>query len=224
MRSSDSIADLAAALVGAQADMPNVPKETMGQVGNAKRRYADLATVTETVRPILAKHHLAYVQGCSDGVNGIVTVTTRLMHQSGEWIEDSLSMPSGEGAQAVGSAITYGRRYSLMAVLGLAPDDDDGEAATQAATAAPPADRPTPRGGKSVTDKQLQLLAIRLRANGYDKAAGHKFATDIIGREIGSAKDMTAAEASKVIDALPADREQPTLDDPPDDTEAEAGA
>jgi hypothetical protein len=133
MRSSETIASLAAALVEAQKGMPNVPKETVGQVGNQKRNYADLATVTETARPIMSSAGLAWVQGCSDGASGSVTVTTRIMHTSGEWIEESLSMPTGQGgAQQVGSAITYARRYSLMAMLGLAPEDDDGAAAQAA--------------------------------------------------------------------------------------------
>ena len=97
IRTSDTLKEISAAWVAAAAEMPHVPKETEGQVGNVKRKYADLATVTETIRPILAAHSLAYVQGCS-GDGATVTVTTRLIHSSGEWMEDSLTLISGNMA------------------------------------------------------------------------------------------------------------------------------
>lgn len=207
IRTSDTVEAISAAWVAAAADMPNVPKETRGQVGNAVRNYADLATVTETVRPILAAHGLAYVQGCSDG-DKVVTITTRLVHKSGQWIEDSLTMPTGQNtAQAVGSAITYGRRYSLMAVLGLAPDDDDGAAASHApkpATrrAAPPA--PVVAGdGEAATDKQIQRIQIMMNGRG-DRDAKLAFLSEMVGRQLVSSKELTKAEAGLVLDHLDA--------------------
>ena len=153
IRTSESLSEFSPAWVAAEADTPNVPKQTAGQVGNQRRLYADLATVTDTMRPILARHGFAYIQGCSDGADGTVTVTTRLIHKSGEWIEDSLSMPTGNGgAQAVGSATTYGRRYSLMAILGLAPEDDDGAEASQPST-------PT-RRADTVSEGQIRKMIV----------------------------------------------------------------
>jgi hypothetical protein len=214
MRTSDTLTKIASAIVDAQADMPHVPKETKGQVGTAIRFYADLATVVETVRPILAKHRLGYVQTPTDGTGGIVTVTTRLLHESGEWIEDSLSMPTGgNGAQGVGSALTYARRYSLMAVLGLAPDDDDGAAASapapkRKAAARPPADesnpfddvRPDPT---EPTEAQIAKLAIELKRLGIvERSARLARLSDEVGRALASSKDMTRSEASAAIDTL----------------------
>lgn len=204
IRTSDGIANLAAALVKAQAVMPNVPKETAGQVGNQIRKYADLATVTASVRPILAEHGLAYVQACSDGAGGFVTVTTRLMHSSGEWLEDSMSMPTGNGsAQAVGSATTYARRYSLMAVLGLAPDDDDGEHASKPA--------PKPRQKRDAptapADPQTRLaMALFGEAGITDRAERLALTSAYVGREVASWSDLTPAERSTVIDRLQEDR------------------
>lgn len=131
IRQSDTITKLSAALVAAQAELTNAPKETKGQVGSAVRFYTDLPTLTDHVRPTLAKHGLGYVQFPCNTMAGHVGLVTRLLHEAGEWIEDEYSMPAGQGAQGAGSALTYARRYALMAVLGIAADDDDGAAASQ---------------------------------------------------------------------------------------------
>src|SRR5699024_5628712 len=96
-----------------------------------KSKYAPLNDVLNTVRPILSKHGLSVLQAPhTEGEN--VTITTILMHESGEWIESpplSLKMDKVT-AQGAGSAITYARRYALSAVLGISSeDDDDGNAA-----------------------------------------------------------------------------------------------
>lgn len=196
IRSSDTVEAISAAWVTAAAQMPNVPKETTGQVGNMQRKYADLATLVETVRPILAEHGLAYLQGVSDG-DKVVTVTTRLVHRSGEWFEDSMSMPTGQNTpQAVGSATTYCRRYSLMALLGLAPDDDDGAAAS-----AEP--RPPRRAGGKATEAQITKLVTAFNEFGVKQRDERlRYLSKVAGREIGSSKDLTTAEASKAIDAI----------------------
>lgn len=214
VRSSESIASLAKALAAAQAEMPNAPKQTKGQVGNAVRYYSDLATVTDVVRPILAKHQLAYVQLPAGGGNGTVSVATRLVHESGEWIEATLSMPTGgNGAQGVGSAITYARRYSLMAVLGLAPEDDDGAAAST-----PPAQRET---GTRAHSRQSQASGRKpaTTQDGVQMARMHAlfgecdmqsrddrlaFASSVVGRELTSSKDLTPAEVEQVVVKLEA--------------------
>ena len=208
IRQSESIAALCAALVTAQADMPGVPKATKGQVGNATRFYADLATVLDVVQPVLAANGLGFAQFPCDSERGAVAVTTRLLHKSGEWMESTVSMPSsGNGAQGVGSALTYCRRYSLMAVLGLAAEDDDGQAASapapeqrqQRAAAAPAA---TATGG-GATDQQIQRMAIAFTEKGIrDRVERLTFISNVVGREVGSSKDLTKQEASTVIDAI----------------------
>lgn len=220
IRTSDSLEAISAAWVMAAGAMPNVPKATTGQVGSAQRKYADLATVTETVRPILAANGLAYLQGVSDG-DKVVTVTTRLVHKSGEWIEDSMSMPTGKGdAQAVGSAVTYGRRYALMALLGLAPDDDDGAAASRQAPArrtAPPAnvdpstgeirDDPLPHASEAQVKKVIVLMRERLpMPAGLNKEQQRdwrlEWLHERVGRKVGTTNDLTPSEAHRVIDHL----------------------
>ena len=114
------------ALVAALAEMPNVPRLGRGNYGT----YAEHATVLGLARPILAAHGLVLVQTCSSPEPGKVTVKTGIVHISGECIGDTLTMPAGATPQTMGSAITYARRYSAMAILGMAGEDDDGQSAT----------------------------------------------------------------------------------------------
>lgn len=101
--------------------------------GRRSYRYADLASVLEVVRPVLAARGLAVTQSASAELSK-VTVSTTVVHTSGEWLTfPPLTMQmSGVDPQSVGAGITYARRYSLMAVLGIAAeeDDDDGAAAS----------------------------------------------------------------------------------------------
>lgn len=207
---SESITALCAALVGAQAEMPGVPKATKGQVGNATRYYADLATVLEVVRPVLAAHDLGYAQFPCDSGNGAVAVTTRLFHKSGEWMESTVSMPSaGNGAQGVGSALTYCRRYSLMAVLGLAAEDDDGQAASAPPpkatrqSRAPKPENEAPSDPNAITRQQSQRLGIAFGDIGIrDRDERLRFVGNVIGRDVASSNELTKQEASDVLDAI----------------------
>ncbi len=207
IRQSESIAKLAAALVGAQAELTNAPKETKGQVGSAIRLYTDLPTLTDHVRPTLAKYQLAYVQFPCNAQTGHVGLCTRLFHSSGEWLEDEYSMPAGSGAQGAGSALTYSRRYALMAVLGIAAEDDDGAAASQGqakARKAPQAPTAPAQGrGKPITAPQLTKLGASFTDNGIrDRDARLAYVELIVGHPVATSKDLTASEAGQVIDAL----------------------
>jgi len=129
MQHSESLANLAAALAAAQAEIDNVTKDAKNP--HYKSSYATLAAITDTTRPVLTKHGLAVVQlpGFADGV---VTVETILTHKSGEWLSGVAGAPIGKAdAQGVGSACTYLRRYSLAALCNIAQEDDDGEGAVR---------------------------------------------------------------------------------------------
>lgn len=127
MNKSDGISDLAAALVKAHGEINAVIKESSNPF--FKSKYADLASVVEAVKPPLLKQGIVVVQGVHDAEGG-VAVETMLLHQSGQWISSTLRLPaSKEDAQGYGSAITYGRRYGLMAICGVPAADDDGNAA-----------------------------------------------------------------------------------------------
>lgn len=125
---SPSIAALAAALSKAQGEMEAASKASTNP--HFKSKYADLASVWDACRGPLSKHGLSVLQPVSaDGPS--VTVTTILAHSSGEWISEALTMTAQQNTpQGVGSTITYGRRYGLSSMVGIAPDDDDGNAAS----------------------------------------------------------------------------------------------
>ena len=129
MKTSDNIGEIAGALAAAQATMGAALKDSTNP--HFKSRYADLASVVEATRPHLAAHGIAIVQMAETlKETGEVVVTTALIHKSGQIIAGRLSATCKDlSPQPVGSAITYLRRYGLMAIAGIAPDDDDGEAA-----------------------------------------------------------------------------------------------
>ena len=127
MKQSESINNLAAALVKAQAEMGGAVKDSANPF--FKSKYADLTSVVRAVKEPFAKHGLAYTQFpiCSDGAVGVVT---RLIHESGEWLEAEYTLPMVKAdPQAAGSAITYARRYALQAMAGIPTADDDAESA-----------------------------------------------------------------------------------------------
>jgi hypothetical protein len=122
-------APLAKALVAAQKATESVKKAATNPA--FKSKYADLSHVVEGVIPALNAAGVGVIQSPSyDGE--MVSVTTTLLHESGSSVTGTLSMrPSKPDPQGVGSAITYARRYALLAMTGAAPEDDDGNAASQ---------------------------------------------------------------------------------------------
>lgn len=136
MQKSDTIAELAKALSKAQGELKAAPKDSDNPYFHSK--YADLATCFETLRPVLSKYGLSIVQLPALGTD-YVDVETVLLHESGEWISCCpASAPKDMGPQAVGSTITYLRRYGL-AITGLVTDaDDDGNDAGKPEKTPPP--------------------------------------------------------------------------------------
>lgn len=129
--------ELNAALCKAQSEMGPARK---GKVNPAFRsNYADLASVIEAVQP-LHDNGLAYQQAV-DVAGAVVTVRTVLRHISGQTLDcgPMTARAKDESAQAIGSALTYLRRYSLMTACGIASADDDGQSAGKPSTATPPA-------------------------------------------------------------------------------------
>lgn len=131
MTRSDQINELAAAMAKAQAEMTGAKKDSTNPHFNSD--YADLSSVRDASLPHLNKFGLSALQfprllAADGGV--LVEIETLLMHDSGQWISDVLSIPVTKvDAQGVGSAITYGRRYALSAITSVAPVDDDANAA-----------------------------------------------------------------------------------------------
>lgn len=151
MKHSESIKDIALALSLAQAAMgPAVKGRTNPHF---RSTYADLASYIEASRDALAAQGLAISQGC-EAQGAAVRITTLLLHKSGEWLESTLELPATkEDPQGIGSAISYGRRYALAAMLNMGAEDDDGNRASErapvqrnpsAAAGSPAPDSPKP--------------------------------------------------------------------------------
>jgi len=118
MKTSEQISELAAALAAAQGMMENA---IMNRVNpHFKSKYADLAAIFDAARKPLSANGLAIVQTIGDGV-----LHTRLLHTSGQWIASEHPLPMSGRPQEIGSALTYARRYSLSALIGIAADEDD---------------------------------------------------------------------------------------------------
>lgn len=146
MQQSESITELAAALAKAQAEIGAAKRDSENP--HFKTRYADLASVWDAIRQPLTKNGLSVVQAPGTDDTGAVTMTTTMMHLSGQWMRSTVGCkPAKTDAQAVGSVITYLRRYALAAMVGVAPDDDDGEAAIGRGSVTkdePPKQKPKP--------------------------------------------------------------------------------
>lgn len=121
--------NIAAALAKAQAEMGKAIKESTNPAFRSK--YADLGNVMDACLPALNRHNIAVIQPIVSDVDGRF-VKTILIHESGETLECAVPLIVGKNdMQGLGSAITYGRRYGLMSMAGIAPEDDDGNAAAK---------------------------------------------------------------------------------------------
>lgn len=120
------------ALAAFQAELPKVGKNSTNP--HFRSKYASLEDITEVVLPALARHGLAWVTLPVVDVDRGFVLRYKLMHESGEYESGEWPLPDAKStAQALGSALTYARRYTLGAVTGIAPDeDDDGNAAQSA--------------------------------------------------------------------------------------------
>jgi hypothetical protein len=167
MNQSPELQDLYLALAIAQGEIGNATKESENpgfKRGNLASKYADLASVRDAYREPFSKNGLALIQiPTTEGKK--VTVITRVAHKSGQFIEESMSVnAANETPQAIGSAITYIRRYAAMCFTGVAPEEDDGNAASARGTAdvEPPArDERPPRQVDPETERREAEEAAR---------------------------------------------------------------
>lgn len=128
MKTSENIDQLVTALAAAHLEIETIPMT--GENPHFKNKFSTLADIYGATNKQLSKNGLAYIQApCIQ--DGRVVIATRLSHKSGQWVQTELSLkPQQDSPQQIGSAITYGRRYALSAMLGIAgEEDDDGEIA-----------------------------------------------------------------------------------------------
>lgn len=127
METSENINEIATALAKAQGQIEAALKDKTNP--HLRSKYADLASVWDACRHQLSSNGIAIVQAPETTEKG-VSIETLLCHSSGQWVKSSCFIPVDKyTAQGFGSAITYARRYSLAAFVGVAPDDDDGNGA-----------------------------------------------------------------------------------------------
>ena len=171
--------ELAKALVKAQSAMNHAAKDAKNP--HFKSAYSSLASVIDAVRPALSSNGLAFVQKLHTATNGVI-VETVLIHESGQELScGQLFVPATkQDAQGFGSAISYGKRYGLQAALGIASEDDDGNAAS----------RPKPFVPASTIDMDVAITKMLSAANMDDLKS--VFAAEY---KLASAEQKTALKA-----------------------------
>jgi flagellar hook-basal body complex protein FliE len=208
MKTSTELNEISLALSSYQAEAINPHKDKKGQNGT----YADLSSVLDVSRTAVARHGLSFTQMPFTG-EGTIGVETLLMHKSGQWISSRVEVPleiarTKDGrplmspAQAAGSVITYLRRYSLTAILGLAQDDDD--AATQASKVETAESwieyKSTKQHEKQQEDQPAQPAPQKISPDDFDQmltgmkkwmAEKEKTAQDVINRVTSQGKVLT---------------------------------
>ena len=196
MNKSESIKELATALAKFQEEVTN-PKNTADNPF-FKSKYAPLNDVLTLVRPILSKNGLSLLQSPSVGGERII-ITSMLMHSSGEWIElDPLMLKADKvTAQGAGSAITYGRRYAVSAILGISSeDDDDGNGASK--QGGKPDNKPRQNTPPPKKDSPINWQSFWLSCKniGYEQAEVHSIAG------VDSIKDWSREKVGELLNKL----------------------
>lgn len=128
MSEKPSLSDnIATAFIKVCSQVENVKRDTNGQIGNTKYKYATLEAVLEMLQPLLKQQGLALAQYVEND-----SLIAKLYHiGGGEIAFGSYNLGALDKHQARGSAITYGRRYQLCAIFGITQEDDDGKAASE---------------------------------------------------------------------------------------------
>lgn len=184
------------ALADFQQEVPAIYKGTSGY----GYKYADWSEIIEKITPVLKKHGLGFTQPL-DGTN----LKTIVFHvESGETIEGIVEIPQGvelkgmNDFQVMGSAITYLRRYSLSAMLGLVTDEDADAAGEQIKTGVNKSPKWTPSKTKPASDNQKNFIANLLRQHGVDTDNMKEY----LATEYGVSSEMSQADAQHIIDDL----------------------
>lgn len=187
--------ELFAAISKMQGEVENATKGSTNP--HFKSRYADLAEVLNTVRPVMSANGLSVIQSPSfDGVK--VSVTTTLCHLSGGYISGEIScVPAKHDGQGIGAATTYLRRYALAAFAGVAQEDDDGQSSTTIQKVSYPA----------ISARQASDIKDELADLGIDEEAFLKY--------YGAAKveALTSDKLPLIEKAFAAKRKPKSLDD-----------
>lgn len=214
---TDPTSGIAAALADLQTQLPRIAKDQTAKVPTKtgpgySYKYADLAQVSHEVLPLLGKLGMSFTSRPTIE-DGKFVLAYELLHISGESRVGSYPLPDRGTPQEIGGAITYARRYCLCAVTGVAPDDDDQDAvlaeraagrreqrATRQQRPAAAQDQDVPAGITGDQQRKMQTLFREVGLSERDDKL--RYATEVIGRPLASATELTRDEASRVIDKL----------------------
>lgn len=205
MKTSESISSLATALCKFQGDVKQPKKDANNPYFNSK--YVPLEGVVSAISVPLKTHGLSYFQSVST-IDEQVIVKTLVMHESGEFIEsDELKIPGYQvrkdgtkdfNPQGIGASITYGRRYSLTAALGIASeDDDDGNTGSQGSKEPMQQNKKSQQNSSEplATEAQATMLYKKMNASGI----GLQRVSDYLGYEVKNTKDIHRNDVNKLI-------------------------
>lgn len=163
MKTSNEVGQIFAAQIAMQSELQDIGKDSKGYGYN----YTSFESLTRYLRPLLTKHGLGFIQ-TSTNYGERIGVSTRLIHTSGEWVEDTFTVPlvglaKMNDYQVAGSAITYLKRYGLSAIVGIASDEDADAHGEQTKA------QKAPAPAKATDDDKKQLWnAFKTRCNGVD--------------------------------------------------------
>lgn len=235
---SEQTAALAAALAKVQADLPKLERDRTVEVekkngGTYSYSYVTLANLNDAILPLLAKYGMSFAAMPGTGADGKMCLRYHLLHESGEALAGEFPISGEGGIQMVGGRITYARRYVLVALVGVAADEDDesrlaNDGAPRAAQRATQPRKTTsePTAPKKTAQRQTskaapplpgedadrmsdaergKMMALFGELGITDKAERLKKSSEIVGRELASANDMTRDERRHLIDALEAE-------------------
>lgn len=179
-------------------EVPNFVTDETAQAGNRTYKYLNLATILKTIKPVFEKHGLAFSQRVTFSNEGearqvIGTVETIIFDSEEQMVACSYPFFVTGDPQQVGSAITYARRYSLYAVLGIFPDkDDDGAYAKQRYETA----------DRAISAEQYADLVKALNVHNIPSEARGEFINNTLNRQVRGWRGLTQTDLNSLINAV----------------------
>lgn len=179
-------------------EVPNFVTDETAQAGSRTYKYLNLATILKTIKPVFEKHGLAFSQRVTFSNEGearqvIGTVETIIFDSEEQMVACSYPFFVTGDPQQVGSAITYARRYSLYAVLGIFPDkDDDGAYAKQRYETA----------DRAISAEQYADLVKALNAHNIPSEARGEFINGTLNRQVRGWRGLTQTDLNSLMNAV----------------------
>ena len=204
--------ELFKALIKAQSEFPEVKKTRRVKFNNVHYNYADLDDLVNAARPVLAKNNLGFLHRVNTNESGATFVECHLLHQSGQSIKCAVRVDLPKDPKQAGSLITYFKRYSLEAMLGITTnEDDDGSVASQNVS------RETPKAQSAlITEPQRKRLFAIVKEKGVGEGLDAKEQNEVIydliknvlkKHNVKSSKEITKASYNKLVAAIQASAE-----------------